>query len=138
MCFLRSWRLRQLPVLRLMFCFWIISKNLYLITCDDAFHEVLIHLCLLKGISDERQGVFLLFDGEDAKSNFAEMHYMFKSFIKMSWQVAYYMPTPAGILCPVNHLFSRIISCTCITKSLCLLVAVAPIRDRYRLGFGLL
>jgi len=54
----------------------------------------------------------------------------------MSWQVAHYMPTSAGILCPVNHIFSRIISCTWITESLCPLVAVAPIRDRHQLGFG--
>ena len=52
------------------------------------------------------------------KTNFAEMHCMFKSFIKMSWQVAHYTPTSAGILRSVNHLFSRIISCTCITESL--------------------
>jgi len=53
-----------------MFCFWIISINLFLITCDGAFHKVLIHFCLLKEISDERQGVFLLLDGEDAKNKF--------------------------------------------------------------------
>jgi len=54
----------------------------------------------------------------------------------MSWQLAHYMPTSAEILRPVNHLFSRIISCTCVTESLYLLAAVAPIRDHHQLGFG--
>jgi len=56
----------------------------------------------------------------------------------MPWQVAHYMSASAGILCPVNHLFSWIISCTCIRESTWLLVAVSPIRDCHQLGFGFL
>lgn len=40
------------------------------LTLEHTFHEVLIHFCLLKEISNERQGAFLLLDGEDAKNKF--------------------------------------------------------------------
>ena len=76
MCFLQSWRLRRLPVQWLTFHFWILSINPFLITCEDAFHEVLIHFRLLKEISDDRQAVFLSLNGEDVTNEFRtnELH----------------------------------------------------------------
>jgi len=54
------------------------SINPYLVTCDDAFHEVLIRFCLLKESGVNRQAVLLLLDGR----NDAETRPMFKSSVK--------------------------------------------------------
>jgi len=54
------------------------SINPYLITCGDAFHEVLIRFCLVKESGDDRQEALLLLDGR----NYAETRRMFKSSVK--------------------------------------------------------
>jgi hypothetical protein len=58
--------------------FRIMSINPYLVTCDDAFHEVLIRFCLLKESGDNSQAVLHLLGGR----NYAETRRMFKSSVK--------------------------------------------------------
>jgi hypothetical protein len=67
---LPSWRFGRLPQPRLTVRCRIISVNPRFVTCDEAFHGVLIRFCLLKGISGERHAVFPVFDGEDTRNEF--------------------------------------------------------------------
>ena len=52
--------------------------NPYLVTCDDAFHEVVIRFCLLNESGGDTQAVLLLLNGW----NYAETRRMFKSSVK--------------------------------------------------------
>jgi len=60
-CFFGSWRPRTLPLRRLQFCLWVVSKNDAFIACDDVQEECgIVFHSFLQFLTDRYSTVFLI------------------------------------------------------------------------------